>query len=59
MTARTTSQPASRAIKRFEQPAPGPHHNPPKATPPKASNAMAARAVRIAASPGGINPKQR
>jgi hypothetical protein len=49
---------ASRPIKRFEQPALGPHHNPPAATPPTPSNKLAAEAVRTASSPGGIDPRQ-
>ncbi|MGY4358637.1 hypothetical protein ACVWZR_007761 [Bradyrhizobium sp. i1.3.1] len=51
--------PASRQIKRFEAASPGPHHNPPKPTPPTASNATAARAVRTAKNPPGIDPRQR
>jgi hypothetical protein len=50
--------PPSRAIKSFGQPADGPHRNPPAATPPTPSNAEAAKAVRIASSSGGINPRQ-
>jgi hypothetical protein len=50
-------QPASRPIKRFTPPAPGPHHNPPAATPPTPSNAVARHAVEVASSPGGIDPK--
>jgi hypothetical protein len=50
----------ARPIKSFSPGAPalGPHHNPPAATPPTASNALAAEAVRIAGSPGGIDPRQ-
>jgi hypothetical protein len=49
----------SREIKRFEPPAPGPHHRPPAATPPTPSNELAREAVRIASSPGGIDPRQQ
>ena len=48
-------QPVSRAIKRFEQPAP---FVPPKLDPPTASNEIAAHAVHVASSPGKTNPKQ-
>jgi hypothetical protein len=48
----------SRPIMKFAQPAPGPHHNPPAATPPTPSNELAAHAVRTASSPGGIDPRQ-
>jgi hypothetical protein len=51
-------QPASRPIKSFDPPAPGPHHNPPHATPPTPSNEVAAHAVRIAKNPGSIDPRQ-
>lgn len=51
--------PPSRPIKRFEQPALGPHHVPPAATPAAASNEEAAHAVRVASSPGGIDPRQQ
>jgi hypothetical protein len=50
-------QPVARPIMRFNQPAQGPHHNPPAATPPTPSNEVAAHAVRVASSPGGIDPK--
>jgi hypothetical protein len=43
-------QPASRPIKTFNPPAPGPHHNPPAATP--ASNDLAAETIRKAKNPG-------
>jgi hypothetical protein len=49
----------SRPIKSFPQPAPGPHHNPPRATPPTPSNEVAAHAVRVASNPGSIDPRQR
>jgi hypothetical protein len=54
-----TSAPApkERSIKRFVQPPPAPL--PPAHDTPKASNATAAHAVRVASSPGGINPKQQ
>jgi hypothetical protein len=52
-------QPQSRAIKSFAQPELGPHHNPPAATPPTPSNAEAAKAVRIASSPGAIDVRKR
>jgi hypothetical protein len=49
----------SREIKRFEQRAPGPHHNPPAATPPTPSNELAAEAVRIASDHDrSIDPRQ-
>jgi len=48
----------SQAIRRFEPPALGPHHQPPPATRPKASNDVAADAVRIASTPGKIDPRQ-
>jgi hypothetical protein len=48
----------SRPIKKFARPAPGPHHNPPAAIPPTPSNAVAAHAVRVASSKGGIYPRQ-
>jgi hypothetical protein len=50
--------PASRPIKRFEPPTPGPHHNPPAATPPTPSNEVAAHAVKVASSPGSIDPRK-
>jgi hypothetical protein len=51
---------ASRPIKRFEQPALGPHHNPPPATPPTPSNKLAAEAVRIASDhDGSIDPRKQ
>jgi hypothetical protein len=51
------SSPPSRPIKRFPTPA----RNPPPVTHPKirSSNATAAHAVRVASSPGGIDPRQR
>jgi hypothetical protein len=52
------AQPASRSINHQTPPAPGPHRNPPSAGGQPASNDVAADAVRIAASPGGIYPKQ-
>jgi hypothetical protein len=51
--------PASRPIKHFDGRSPGVHHNPTPSTPPTPSNEEAAKAVRIASSPGGINPKQQ
>jgi hypothetical protein len=45
----------SRPIKRFAAPA----SNPKPVARPKPSNATAAHAVRIASSPGGIDPRQR
>jgi hypothetical protein len=42
-------------IKKFAQPAP----NPPPVSRPAPSNEVAAHAVRIASSPGSINPKQQ
>jgi hypothetical protein len=50
--------PPSRPIIRQLPQAPGPHRNPPPATPPTPSNATAAETVRIASSPGGIDPRQ-
>jgi hypothetical protein len=52
-------QPASRPIQKFDGPADGPHRNPPRGTPPTPSNEEAAKAVRIASSPGGIDGRQR
>jgi hypothetical protein len=56
----------SRKIKHFDQPVPAggaPKHadkiKPSASTPPKASNALAAEAVRIASSPGGIDGTQQ
>jgi hypothetical protein len=51
--------PPSRQIKSFDAPAPGPHHNPPHATPPRPSNEVAADAVRIAKNPGSIDVRKR
>ncbi|TYL83619.1 hypothetical protein [Bradyrhizobium cytisi] len=51
--------PPSRPILKFAAPAPGPHHNPPAATPPTPSNEVAAHAVRVASSQGSINPRQQ
>jgi hypothetical protein len=51
-------QPTPRPVKLY-RPAPGPHHNPPPATPPTPSNEVAAHAVRVASSPGGIDGKQQ
>jgi hypothetical protein len=56
---RTPAPPAipSRSIQRFSEPAraaPPPAHET-----PKASNAVAAHAVRVASTPGSINPKQQ
>jgi hypothetical protein len=45
----------SRPIKRFDQPALGPHHNPTAGTAGTPSNALAAKAVRLAADPGNID----
>jgi hypothetical protein len=52
-------QPAPRPIRRFVQPAPGPHHNPPPATPTTPSNKVAADAIRIAKHPPGIDGRQQ
>jgi hypothetical protein len=41
------------------RPAEGPHHRPTPATPPTPSNDVAAKAVRIASSPGGIDGRQQ
>jgi hypothetical protein len=46
----------SRPILRFDPPAPAPR---PTFDKPRASNALAAEAVRIAGSPGGIDPAQQ
>jgi hypothetical protein len=56
---RTSAPPApkERPIMRFPEPAPAPP--PPAHEMPRASNEVAAHAVRIASSPGGINPKQQ
>lgn len=51
--------PPSRPILRQGQPASGPHRNPPAATRPTPSNAEAAKAVRIASTPGGINGRMQ
>jgi hypothetical protein len=56
-TAPPKSQPW-RPVKLY-RPAPGPHHNPPPATPPTPSNEVAAHAVRIAKNPPGIDPGQQ
>ena len=56
---RTSAPPApkSRTIMRFVPPPPAP---PPAADPPvRSSNAIAAHAVKVASSPGSINPKQQ
>ena len=47
--------PPSRPIKRFDQPSLGPHHNPTAGTAGTPSNALAAKAVRMAADPGNID----
>ena len=52
-------QPASGPIKRFDAPAAGPHRNPPAATPVRSSNEVAAHAVRIAQTPGRVDPRQQ
>jgi hypothetical protein len=54
--AQTRPLPPSRAIKRFEQPAP---FVPPKLDAPTPSNEIAAHAVYVASHPGSINPKQQ
>jgi hypothetical protein len=46
----------SRPIKRFTPPPKAPP--PPNRKPRGGSNEVAAHAVRVASSPGGINPKQ-
>jgi hypothetical protein len=53
-TAAPKPQP-SRPIMRLAQPAPA---APPRSGKPRASNACAAHAVRVASSPGSINPSQ-
>jgi hypothetical protein len=53
------SPPPSRLIKTFSAPALGPHHVPAKATPPTPSNEVAAKAVRTAKNPPGINDTQQ
>jgi hypothetical protein len=51
--------PTSRPIKRFEQPAPGPHHQPVQHPPIQASNEIARRAVKIASDHNrSIDPRQ-
>jgi hypothetical protein len=56
---RTSAPPPirSRSIKRFSEPAPA--APPPEHETPRASNDVAAHAVRIASTPGSINPKQQ
>jgi hypothetical protein len=54
-----TGQTAGRAIKRFDGPAPGPHRNPTPGTSTRASNEIAAKAVRTAKHPPGINGTQQ
>jgi hypothetical protein len=54
-TASPKPQP-SRPLKSFSQPAPA---APPPSGKPRASNAIAAHAVRVASSPGGIDPRQK
>jgi hypothetical protein len=49
----------SRPIKHFDPPAAGPHRNPVKHPTVRSSNAVAAHAVRVASSPGKINPRQQ
>jgi hypothetical protein len=51
-------QPPSRAIKSFDRPADGPHRNPEQHSPSGGSNDIAAEAVRIASTPGSIDPRQ-
>jgi hypothetical protein len=54
---RTPAPPAPKSsIIRFDQPAPT---SPPSYEPVRSSNDVAAHAVRIASSPGGIDPRQR
>jgi hypothetical protein len=48
--------PKARPIMKFSQPAPAPS---PAHEKPRASNAIAEHAVKVASSPGGINPKQQ
>ena len=50
-------QPAARVIKHFYQPVAAPP--PPRHGRSGGSNAEAARAVRIASRPGGIDPRQQ
>jgi len=52
-------QPPSGPIRRFDAPALGPHHSPPRGTLSASSNDVAAKAVRIAKNPPGINPTQQ
>jgi hypothetical protein len=45
----------SHSIRRFDQPSLGPHHVPTPGTAGTPSNALAAKAVRMAADPGNID----
>lgn len=49
----------ARAIQAQERQPDGPHRNPPKASAPTASNSEAAKAVRTAKNPPGINGTQQ
>jgi hypothetical protein len=49
----------SREIRRFAQPDLGPHHQPVEHPPIQASNEIAREAVKIASSPGKIDPRQQ
>ena len=50
-------QPTARAIKHFDRPAPAPP--PPLRRPSGGSNEIAAYAVKIASTPGRIDPRQQ
>jgi hypothetical protein len=52
-------QPPSRKIMHQTPPEPGPHHNPPSASPGTASNQVASATVRAAENPGSIDPTQQ
>jgi hypothetical protein len=51
-------QPAPRPVKLY-RPEPGPHHNPPPATPPTPSNEVAAKAVRQASDHNSSIPSKQ
>jgi hypothetical protein len=51
--------PASRPMLRQERPEPGPHHNPPAATPQTASNETAEHALNVARNPGNIDSRKQ
>jgi hypothetical protein len=59
ITHRPPVRPASRPINHQTPPAPGPHHKGLHSTPGTPSNKLAAEAVRIASSPGGVDPTQQ